>query len=92
MSLTVQHAAKRGNYAGTQNRTFFQHVMTVGRGLGTVKDGPGKVEEEQDICMMLPCGLGTWLLANKVTRNKATGNAGSSETGAGILCDYMGRG
>ena len=39
------------------------HVMTVGRGLGTV---PGKVDEERDICMMLLCGLGTWLLANKV--------------------------
>lgn len=76
--------------------------MTVGRGLGTAKDGPGKVEEERDICMMFPCGLGTrllgtwllgmWLLGGWVLANEATGNAGCSETGAGILCDYMGRG
>ena len=28
----------------------------------------------------------------RVLANEATGNAGCSETGAGILCDYMGRG
>ena len=60
---------------------FFQHVMTVGRGLDTVKDGPGKVEEERDICMMFLCGLGTWLLANMVTRNVATGSEGTGKRG-----------